>query len=190
MMMRIMELNEGEIDLSFIQTFYNEDINSQDMISIEMMFHYNVVFAASLDWVEHGVWAERTAEGFKGLAISIAQGSPLRGYYDSLEVISFGRTEAADQVANGKTAVIGKMADLNKSELMANEFKVADYLPNQGNPKENWKQNAGTLRSIMGFGQPIKDVSPYPMEKAGFLGAERNLLQNSGWTYTNGYWVP
>ena len=27
---------------------------------------------------------------------------------------------------------------------------------------------------------PIKDVSPFPMDKAGFLGAERNLPQSRG----------
>ena len=39
-------------------------------------------------------------------------------------------------------------------------------------------------------GVPIKDVSPYPMNNAGFLGAERNLLLDKGWVYKNGYWFP
>lgn len=38
------------------------------------------------------------------------------------------------------------------------------------------------------FGQTgVKDVSQYPMKNAGFLGAERNLLTNKGWSYKNGF---
>lgn len=57
---------------------------------------------------------------------------------------------------------------------------VADYLPDKGNPKDNWHQNSGILRSIMNEGVPIKDVSMFSMNNAGFLGAERNLLQSRG----------
>ncbi len=54
------------------------------------------------------------------------------------------------------------MADLNKpGAVNNNEFKIADFLPDMGNPKANWKQNDGVLRSIMNEGKPIKDVSPY-----------------------------
>ncbi len=42
----------------------------------------------------------------------------------------------------------------------------------------------------MNEGVPIKDVSPLPMENAGFLGAERNLLQSRGWKYIDGFWNP
>jgi len=102
-----------------------------------------------------------------------------------------GKTVPAKLVQKGKTPVIGKMADLNKpGAINSNEFKVADYLPDLGNPKANWKQNDGILRSVMNEGNPIRDVSPYPMENAGFLGAERNLLQSRGWTYNKGYWYP
>ena len=91
----------------------------------------------------------------------------------------------------GKTPAIGKMRDLNlEGSVSEGEFKVADYLPNKGSPKANWKQNSGVLRSVMNEKVPIKDVSPYPMENAGFLGAERNLLQSRGWSYSNGYWYP
>ena len=103
------------------------------------------------------------------------------------------KTEPAKLVQQGKTAAIGKMADLNRpGALNGNQFKVADYLPDMGTPKANWHQNSGILRSIMRLNQPIYDVSPYPMSmsKAGFLGLERNLLQNNGWTYSNGYWYP
>jgi len=40
----------------------------------------------------------------------------------------------------------------------------------------------------MKTGNPIRDVSVYPMSNAGFLGAERNLLLSRGWTYNNGVW--
>jgi hypothetical protein len=80
------------------------------------------------------------------------------------------------------------MKDLDKVKLSKNEFKVADFLPDMGSPKANWKQNSGVLRSFMN-GSPIRDVSPYPMQNAGFLGAERNLLMNHGYEYNNGYWI-
>lgn len=86
---------------------------------------------------------------------------------------------------------IGKMNDLKISgNVIDGEFKVADYLPDMGIPKANWKQNCGILRSVMNEGVPIKDVSMFPMENAGFLGAERNLLQSREWTYIEGYWYP
>lgn len=86
---------------------------------------------------------------------------------------------------------IGKMKDLNTpGKVLKGEFKVADYLPDMGNPKANWHKNSGILRSIMNEGRPIKDVSPFLMMNAGFLGAERNLLQSRGWKYLEGYWYP
>ena len=89
-----------------------------------------------------------------------------------------------------ETAVIGKMKDLNSYELKPNEYKVADLLPDLGSPKANWKQNSSVLKKIINKGKPIRDVSIYPMNNAGFLGAERNLLLNKGWTYNNGFWYP
>ena len=81
------------------------------------------------------------------------------------------------------------MKDLNSSNaIKEGDFRVADYLPDKGNPKDNQKQNSGILRSVMRVGIPIKDVSPYPMKNAGFLWAERNLLKSRGWKYNEGYW--
>lgn len=94
----------------------------------------------------------------------------------------------ATRAAKRRTPVIGKMSDLEKAKLKGNEFKVADLLDDMGSPKANWKNNSGVLRSLMDGG-PIRDVSPYPMTNAGFLGLERNLLQNHGYTYQNGYWI-
>lgn len=92
---------------------------------------------------------------------------------------------------SGQVPTIGKMKDLNTPGNVVNgEFKIADYLPNLGNPKANWHQNSGILRSVMNEGVPIKDVSMFPMDNAGFLGAERYLLQSRGWEYFEGYWYP
>ena len=71
---------------------------------------------------------------------------------------------------------------------IADELKIADYLPDKGTPKLNWKQNSGVLRKFAD-GRPIRDVSPYPMKQAGFLGAERNLLKNRGYEYVGGFWI-
>lgn len=74
------------------------------------------------------------------------------------------------------------MKDLNApGKIVYGEFKVADYLPDQGSPKANQKQNSGILRSVIREGVSIKDESEYPMQNAGFLGAERNLLEMIGW---------
>ncbi|MDD4097024.1 MAG: hypothetical protein PHP22_12375, partial [Oscillospiraceae bacterium] len=101
------------------------------------------------------------------------------------------KTEAAQLARDGKTPVIGKMKDLNKpGAIGSDEFRVADYLPDRGTPKLNWQQNDGVLRSIMNESVPIRDASLYPMENAGFLGAERYLLSVRGWIYRDGYWYP
>ena len=99
------------------------------------------------------------------------------------------KTKPQQLTQEGKTPAIGKMKDLNTDgNVLDGEYKIADYLPDKGNPKANWKQNSGILRSVMNENVPIKDVSPFPMEKAGFLGAERNLLKSRGWIYRDGYW--
>ena len=43
---------------------------------------------------------------------------------------------------------------------------------------------------MMDEGAPIKDVSPFSMDHAGFFGAERNFLQDKGWIYFEDYWYP
>ena len=108
-----------------------------------------------------------------------------------MKPMSSAKTIPQELTRSGKTPAIGKMRDLNTPGAVGkNEFKVADYLPDKKDPKANWKQNSGILRSVMNEGKPIKDVSMYPMEKAVFLGAERNLLKSKGWTYKDGYWYP
>jgi hypothetical protein len=69
------------------------------------------------------------------------------------------------------------------------------YLPNKGNAKDNWKQNAGRLREEMRKGNPIYDsyrnpitgeqikARPTPKSSGKFLNAERKLLESRGWKY-------
>jgi RHS repeat-associated protein len=95
---------------------------------------------------------------------------------------------------NGGGVAIGKLADLAK--LGPNQRTLLSALPNLGNPRANWYQNAGVLRSEMAKGFPIMDASVDSagrlINNTGFLRAERNMLTNRGWTYnpSNGYWFP
>jgi RHS repeat-associated protein len=95
--------------------------------------------------------------------------------------------------AEQSTVVIGKMADLNRG-LGPGERELD--LPNMNDPKLNWAQNSSKLREAMAEGQPIRDASAEPLvngrpaNNSGFLRAERNLLENHGWTLRGGYWNP
>jgi RHS repeat-associated protein len=87
--------------------------------------------------------------------------------------------------------VIGKMGDLG--DLGPSERELA--LPDQNEPQANWEQNSRRLRQEMASGRPIKDASALKYGgpdklNTGFLRAERNLLVNRGWSYSNGYWYP
>ena len=96
------------------------------------------------------------------------------------------KQHAAEEVA---TTVIGRVRDL--TDLPSGYRSLLDRLPNRGNPRANWRQNAGVLRSEMTRGLPIRDMSPG--DTAGnFLNAERSLLRDRRWTFdgdTN-YWMP
>jgi RHS repeat-associated protein len=115
-----------------------------------------------------------------------AIGAALKGAWSGI-VGLFGR--GAEQ----STVVIGKMADLNKG-LGPGERELD--LPNLSDPKLNWAQNSSRLREVMAEGNPIRDASAEPLvggrpgSNTGFLRAERNLLENHGWTYSGGYWNP
>ena len=98
-------------------------------------------------------------------------------------VTSASTASIVSSAAAGTIPVIGKMSDLNNLQLGANEYKVADLLPDQGNPRANWQQNSAVLRNVMKISPIIKDASPYPMTNAGFLGAERSLLYHHGYRY-------
>jgi RHS repeat-associated protein len=89
------------------------------------------------------------------------------------------------------TAVIGQRGTLlQPGTLRPGEYHLMGRLPNQFNPQANWRQNYSVLREEMGRGAPIRDASPG--RSSPFLGAERNALQNAGWTYNGnvGYWMP
>ena len=94
-------------------------------------------------------------------------------------------------------AVIGKVDDLNApGALKPGENTLLKHLPNQGNPKANWRQNSSVLRREMNKSKPIRDASVKPggmlRDNTGFLRAERNLLRNKGWTYdsSTSTWSP
>ncbi|HEY8942040.1 MAG TPA: RHS repeat-associated core domain-containing protein [Cellvibrio sp.] len=87
------------------------------------------------------------------------------------------------------TTVIGRVKDLQK--LGPNEKSLLSQLPDKGSPKANWQQNSGVLRSEMNKGQPIRDASVGD-NSGQFLNAERNLLQDRGWTFddSTSLWNP
>lgn len=68
--------------------------------------------------------------------------------------------------------------------------------PDYGSAHANWRANAGLLRAEMRSGRPIYDsyvdASGNLIPTKGFLGAERNLLVNHGWTFDpgTGAWTP
>lgn len=91
-----------------------------------------------------------------------------------------------------KTTVIGRMDDIRKLRPGEQSLKSPiDRLPDRGNPRDNWRQNAGALRQEMRRNQPIRDASPGDTGGQ-FLNAERNLLQSRGWTYDaeTSFWMP
>src|SRR5258705_13798381 len=100
----------------------------------------------------------------------------------------------ADLFAGGaeETVVIGKLADVEApGAIKAGERALVDELPNQGSPRANWAQNSSKLREAMSEGNPIRDASAgKPGSNTGFLRAERNVLENHGWTLKGDYWYP
>jgi RHS repeat-associated protein len=87
----------------------------------------------------------------------------------------------------GRRVVIGKMDDLTKPGAIRRNERTL-LLPNLGNPRANWKQNASRLREAMRSGKAIRDASVDKygrlINNTGFLRAERELLRNKGWTYS------
>ena len=59
-------------------------------------------------------------------------------------------------IREGQVPAIGKMKDFNTpGNVLDGQFKVADYLPDMGNPQANWHENSRILRSVMNEGVPI-----------------------------------
>jgi len=97
--------------------------------------------------------------------------------------------------AKGGTLVIGKLKDLDPATLKRGEFAL-EWL-NKGSGKSNWQENSRLLRETISEGRPIRDASVDAVtgalrENTGFLRAERNLLENRGWTYNlqSRQWYP
>ncbi len=88
------------------------------------------------------------------------------------------------------TTVIGRVKDLQN--LGPCERSLLNRLPDLGNPQANWKQNSGVLRQEIRRGVPIRDASPLDNTSGTFLNAERNVLQNFGWSIdpSSGLWRP
>ena len=90
--------------------------------------------------------------------------------------------------------VIGRTKDL--TNLRPGERTLLDLLPDQGNPRANWRQNSGVLRREMSKVDHIRDATldkhgkPLPSKRSKFIDAERNLLKNHGWKHdkVTGYW--
>jgi len=95
-------------------------------------------------------------------------------------------------------AVIGKVDDLGAATLRPGERTLLNQLrPKLGSPRLNYMRNDSVLRSEMGRGAPIRDVSVDPLTGAlrnntGFLRAERNILTNQDWAFDpkSRYWYP
>jgi hypothetical protein len=91
--------------------------------------------------------------------------------------------------ARGGRAVIGKLDDIAAGKLRPGENNLLKHLEGDlGSPQANWARNSSVLRTEMNKGLPIRDASVDPvtgqlLNNTGFLRAERNLLQNHGWTY-------
>jgi hypothetical protein len=100
--------------------------------------------------------------------------------------------------ARGGRAVIGKLDDIAPGKLAPGENNLLKHLEGDlGSPQANWGRNSSVLRTEMNKGLPIRDASVNPMtgerlNNTGFLRAERNLLENHGWTYdpSTTLWTP
>jgi hypothetical protein len=97
---------------------------------------------------------------------------------------------AAKTTVNAERLVIGRGADLAKpGALNPGEFKFS--WPPTGAAQTEWKVNSGLLRQEMGNLRPIRDAS---VGNSGgmYLNAERNLLQDRGWTFdaNSSLWMP
>ena len=143
----------------------------------------NVIFDAGK--IAYGWLTQKSGlvqEGYVDLAADVAAAA--------VPFIPAGVTKLARSLEVAEaTTVIGRVKDLQN--LGRTEKSLLDRLPDLGNAKANWQQNAGVLRDEMRRGAPIRDASPG--DTAGqFLNAERNLLRDRGWTFdpqTN-FWMP
>ena len=130
-------------------------------------------------------------DAFRGLTLT-GIGSGVRAVAKGI-----GKAISKARASRGGNTVIGKVDDLAPNNLRPGERTLLDKLPHQGNPRANWKQNSSVLRTEIRKNRPIRDASSHlpdnhPKVRGSFLGAERNLLKNQGWTFdrSTGFWNP
>jgi RHS repeat-associated protein len=172
-----------------------EFINGGDKYRNQGFKHYNCSCDTAADKAAYekyisGATTDVTADYFFNFP---ALFSGVRG------VFSLGRLAVdgiADFFAGGAEeeggVVLGKMnldGTLRDGALRDGE-RTLD-LPKQPTPKANWAQNSTKLRQAMAENKPIRDASAgVRNSNTGFLRAERNLLENHGWTLKGEYWYP
>jgi RHS repeat-associated protein len=154
--------------------------------------------------VLNGSWSNLGSSGINAGMINAMEAAKNpygnQGYYDpgiasdvrdaaigAAAIVYGGGTRGGGAAANGEGTVIGRVKDLQN--LGAGEKSLLDQLPDLGSPKANWHQNSGVLRQEMNRGLPIRDASVGDTGGQ-FLNAERNLLQDRGWTFDGSYWNP
>ena len=129
-------------------------------------------------------------------AASLADAALVVGSFGS--VSPFASTARAGVASSVKRAPQGGLVLYKwrtESATQANGWKTGDFmlfLPNLGNPRANWLQNAGRMRQQMHANRPIFDAYRDPatgrqIPTQGFLRAERNLLESRGWRYEASY---
>jgi hypothetical protein len=98
---------------------------------------------------------------------------------------------AARGAGAAERLVIGRGADLAKPGALEAGERALSWPSKMPNAAAEWKINSGLLRQEMQRGLPIRDLSPGNTGGM-FLNAERNLLQNHGWTFDAGanLWMP
>mgnify|MGYP000579336266 CR=1 FL=1 len=98
---------------------------------------------------------------------------------------------AARAGAAAERLVIGRGADLAKPGALKAGERALSWPSKMPNAAAEWKINSGLLRQEMQRRLPIRDISPGDTGGM-FLNAERNLLQNQGWTFdaSSRFWMP
>jgi len=119
----------------------------------------NVSAEASLHTAEQVAWAEVVPSRTPGTATTTSRS-----------------WRAPPRLSAADVAVIGKVDDLAGYTLRPGERTLLNQLPNQGSPRLSYLQNDRVLRTEMGRGVPIRDVSVDPVTGAlrnntGFLRA-------------------
>jgi len=134
-----------------------------------------------------------SASGQRSIQTSVGErsgGDLIKRWICLLTLLLFAGFFAADTTAAGQGGLnLFKFGD--STSTTATGWSEVDYflnLPNQGSPAANWAQNSSALRPVMSQGNPIYDsyidaATGEQIPTTGFLNAERNLLENHGWSF-------